>query len=1046
MHKRFLITLCFLGFLFSSLGQKTTLLTTEISSYLEGMELFDKEKYSAAMHAFDQAMLDIEDHNSEVYVNSVYYKGMCALQLFNRDAEYQLSEFIRLYPESPRVKNAYFQLAHYNYRKKKWEKVIYWYNFLDERDLTKEERFEMQFRKGYAHYQENELDEAKSYFFKLIDIESSFYAPANYYYGHIAYQQGNYETALKTLIKLSSHPKFKVVVPYYITHIYYNQEKHQELIDYAVPMLEAEGTKRVVEISRLVGESHYHLEEWAQALPYLELYQSQGAEKKREDFYQLGYAYFRVVDYDNAVKWFEKVMFKDDALAQSAAYTLASAYLKQGSKREARTAYEKAYTLDFDQKISEDAMFNYAKLALELAYDPYNYAVDAFVKYLEKYPDSYRKEEAYNFLINIYLSINNYQAAIQSIEKLELIESRLQGVYQQLLYNSGIDQFQNQQFNAAIETLSKAQEQDYNKELSTQAQYWMAEAHYRNGDYNNAVDLYTEFILSPRAILLKEFVLAHYGLAYAYFDQKEYDQAASWFRKFVSYTSNEDAERKADAYIRTGDCYFIQKEYILSLEYYEKAVALGLRDPDYALYQYALATMVLKDGDKHIELLEKLTVNYPSSNYKDAAYYHLGKSYQGKGDIDKALAKFNQVIDNYPYSSFNRKSRIGVGSIYYNEGENDLALVELKEVVKEYPTYQQSKEAIRIIESIYKETGEISDYEEFIAELGFMQISDAALDSLTYEAAEIQIQTNQCGKAINSFTKYIDRFDYPIFALDAHYYRGDCLYKAEQFDEALGDFNFILAQPLNKFSEFAAVHASTINMSNKLYDEALLNYQQLETIAEYPSNKEVAYKGQMRCYYELEGYQEAIKYADMVLEMNKVETALILEAMMIKAHSTNILGAFDSAFVQFDSIVNYTNNVYAAEAKYCKAEIAFKQERYAQAEELVFDLVNHKPTYDYWLAKGMLLLANVYRDMGDNFQAKATADGVVKNFTGDPEIVDACKTLIEEIEAEEAQKESEEVEEPEIDLFEKEEGVFEMDMEFLESLMEEEIEIEEEQE
>ena len=101
----FAITLCILGFFSQNiLAQETQVYTTNLKWYNEGLELLEKEKYSAAINAFEKTQHTILDKNSEVYVNATYYKALCALNLFNKDAEFQLKEFVKNYPESPQVK------------------------------------------------------------------------------------------------------------------------------------------------------------------------------------------------------------------------------------------------------------------------------------------------------------------------------------------------------------------------------------------------------------------------------------------------------------------------------------------------------------------------------------------------------------------------------------------------------------------------------------------------------------------------------------------------------------------------------------------------------------------------------------------------------------------------------------------------------------------------------------------------------------------------------------------------------------------------------
>ncbi len=68
------------------------------------------------------------------------------------------------------------------------------------------------------------------------------------------------------------------------------------------------------------------------------------------------------------------------------------------------------------------------------------------------------------------------------------------------------------------------------------------------------------------------------------------------------------------------------------------------------------------------------------------------------------------------------------------------------------------------------------------------------------------------------------------------------------------------------------------------------------------------------------------------------------------------------------------------------AYVRFLQEKYSDAEKEVFDLVKKYPAYDHWKAKAFILLGDVYVQLDDRFQAKATLQAVIDNST-EPELV-----------------------------------------------------------
>ena len=101
-------------------------------------------------------------------------------------------------------------------------------------------------------------------------------------------------------------------------------------------------------------------------------------------------------------------------------------------------------------------------------------------------------------------------------------------------------------------------------------------------------------------------------------------------------------------------------------------------------------------------------------------------------------------------------------------------------------------------------------------------------------------------------------------------------------------------------------------------------------------------------------------------------------------------GNNDNAAIWFKKVVALSTDVDKAEAGYKLCEIHYLKDEYKQAEAEIFSYLKQKPSYDYWLAKGFILLADVYVKLEDNFQAKATLQSVIDGYTTDK---DDIKTI-----------------------------------------------------
>ena len=178
-----LLTGIFLSVIVSA--QKTMVYTHKDSEYETAIGLFQKEKYGAAQKSFVKVIETHNDPQSLVRIDAEYYNAICAIELFNKDGELFLKQFIKNHPESSKVKTAYFYLGKYNYFKKKYKDVLKWFDKVDVYDLTKDELAEFYFKRGYSYFMENKFPEAKKDFNEIKDVDNKYASSAKYYYAHI---------------------------------------------------------------------------------------------------------------------------------------------------------------------------------------------------------------------------------------------------------------------------------------------------------------------------------------------------------------------------------------------------------------------------------------------------------------------------------------------------------------------------------------------------------------------------------------------------------------------------------------------------------------------------------------------------------------------------------------------------------------------------------------------------------------------------------------------------------------------------------------------
>ena len=987
----------------ASFAQKTAVYESPGDIYESAFDLFQKEKYGAAQKQFEQVIDQIEAPSSLMKSNAEYYSARCALELFNEDAEDMLKTFIEEHPEHSLVRKAYFQLGKYQYRKKRYRQAIRSLEKVDVYDLNTEEKNEFYFKLAYSYFKSDDYEKAKNNFYKIIQTENEYIDPATYYYGHIAYENGNYETALTNFNKLMDNKIFKPVLPYYITQIYYKQEKYDKLLEIAPGLLDEASKKRKAEIARLIGDAYYTTGRYDKAISYLEVFHNTTQKTKtRDDYYQLAYTYYRSDKYDKAIQQFDKVTTAGDTMAQNAYYHMADCYLETGEKKFAYNAFLSAYKNGSKEDVTKDALFNYAKLAYELSYDPYNEAIKSFQKFIEKYPDDERIDKANSFLVKLFMSTKNYKNALKSLEKIENKSTNLKIAYQQIAYYRGVELFNNQNIKSSISLFQKSMDYNYDKELYAKAHYWIAEGYYRNKQFNKAIEAYKQFQLTPGAFRLPYYNESNYNIGYAYFKGEQYGNALTSFRKFLDNTEKKDENNIVqDALLRTGDCYYTNERYADAIETYEKAARTKSRDVDYALYQKAVAEGVLGDFEAKIKTLKTLLEKESKSTYADDAAYEIANTYLIIDNNQNALEYFNKVINNYPNSSKLVKAMQKKGLVYYNTDNYDLALNTFKKIRNRYPGSKESKEALVSIRNIYTNMNKPEAFFKYAKE-NAINLSSDEQDSTMYHASQQIYMDGDCEKAIPGFNKYLSDFPNGIFTLNARYYLADCLYRRGNKDEAAKHYKIIADTSFTRFKEKSVLRLAKIYYNNKNFEEALTYYQDLENIADYKKNILEARKYIMRCYHRLSKNRKAIAAAKLLMKTDKVSDEWVNEAYMTIGKSALAIDSTSTAKSAFSYLTDNLQNELAVEAKYLIAEIEYNEGDLKESENKLFEIINQVPSYDYWIGKSFILIADIYLQRDNVAQAKATLNSIIDNYKVDvtsdrPNLVEIAKKKLKKI-------------------------------------------------
>jgi TolA-binding protein len=996
----------------TSKAQETAVYSVPSLNFRQGIELFQLQKYGAAKEEFRLAIAEFRkegDNNNHLQLLEALYYDALTSKLLNRpDAEKLFLDLLDGYEENTTTRLASFHLAGLYFDRKKYDKSIAWYKKVDPADLNPNEKTEFTFRYGFCYFYKKDFEKAKPFFNEIRKTKGTYYYPSNYYYGFISYKEGDFKEALEAFRDIDSSDLYRPMVPYYIANIYFNEKRYDEVIKYASGFNEADQVQYYLELQQLIGKCYFEKQQYDKAIPYFTKYKNGTAKLTKEDIYQIAFCEYKTKNYTEAISGFRELNVLRDSMGQSALYLLGDCYLKINEKENARFAFEQASKMDFDQFVKENSSFHYAKLSYDLNF--HDVSISAWQHFISTFPRSSYVAEAKEYLSLEFLATQNYKEALEVLRTMDVKNSAVRKAYQKVAYSRATELFNAGESVEAVAIFDESLKNPVDQSLKAAAYFWKGQALYNQRLYNEAIgslDLFIEW--AGTGITLPENVsvfLADYTKGYCLLKQSNYVDAINYFQKVSkSPVKAEDPLLNkviVDATLRAADCGFVLKNYETAITGYESVAAKKLPGADYALYQKSIILGLQNKATAKREVLTRIIKEYPKSIYMDDALYELGITELSVPAYQDAAAIFKQIIENYPQSNYVGKAHLKLGLIYFNLNQDEPALSEYKWVLNKYPNSPEGAEALNGVKEIFTEQGNAQGYLDYVKGIANINITDAVKDSVMYLAAENKYAKNDVSGAIREFSNYITAFPSGIFSLNAHFYRGECLFSQGDFMMALNDYDYVIRQPQSRFAEKSLLNAARISYSHKKdYEGSYKYYKKLQEIAELKANKLEAAKGMMYSAYYLTRYNEVLIAAQLVLATDVAKANDLLEAHYYQAKVFESQNELSKAFTEY-AIVAKEKSAIGAEASYRMAEIYFKQQNLTAAEEQCYALVKDKPGYDYWIAKSYLLIADIFESDKDYFQAKSTLQSVIDNYKGADEIVATAKAKLISIEEQEA--------------------------------------------
>ena len=949
-----------------------------------GMELYQEGRYNAAIAQFEH-YLGSELSESRLD-EAEFYLAMSKLKAGHVDGEVTLLQFLDRHPGSIQSNEANVALGDYEYEKPRYRSALRYYKDVDAAALSPDDRNRFAFRRSNCYLSVGEYDKAAEGFKPLTQTGGEYKDLAQYYYAYAELRNQHYQEAIEA---------FKAVrdlgyarVSFYIAQIYY------QLDNYPSALAELEKPQKGVdrsEVEMLKAKCNYRLQNYPKAAEAFLAADPNPESLSTAEQYEIGYSLYKSGSFTESLPWLRKVAAQGDSISQMASFSLGNALLKLKNYREAQTAYGEAYRSGYNKEIAELALFNQAKLAVQLS-DPNNIALlDRFVKL---FPRSANAKEATKLKARLLLETDSYREAVALLDQLDNLDAQTEMLYQRVTLNRGKELYKARDFSQAIELFEKCSSKKADKAMAAESRFWIAEANGQMGNVAESQNAYLKFLDMSGASEVPEFAYAYYGLGYISYKDKLYARAAQYFDGFTDRVSKGryDERLVQDAYLRSGDCHFMAKELDEALKAYAYVTGKRGADADYALFQSSLIYGLKGNAEEKITTLKRLTTEYSASRFLVDAYSELAAEYMILDQPNQAVKYLEYVVQQFPNNLAASRAYSTLGRLYYNQERIEDAVNAYTQLYDKYPGTPEAKAAAQMVKGIYQETGRAPEYVKWAKNRGGIRFSEQ--DSLLYETAYALYEKSQYQQAINSFESYLKEQESGAFVINANYFKAICHETLGQPANALVHYKKVAKSSSLDYKEDALLATLKILGKDAKCEDIVEYVIELEAITKSRDTRTQTWTSLLYCYQKLGKTEELELLARKVMDDPGVSGDLRTESELILAKSHIRLGKTEMAKAALESILGKDDNRFAAEAQFRLGELYYNIDSLELCKEACYAVLDRFNGYDYWVGKSLILLGDAFLKEGDEFNAQATWNVVIESF-GSSELAEQAQRKVQ---------------------------------------------------
>ena len=921
-----------------------------------------------------------------------YYTALCEAAL--GDGGESLERFVAGHPSSQFVDEALLMLGLEHHEWRRWQEAVEALLRVDMDNLNNTQAEDLCFALGHSHYNLGEWTEAKEWLSRVAHKESPHYSHSRYLLGYLAYEAEEYEEAKHIFSQLAEEEEYQSVMPYYLVNIEYKLKNYRYVADRCDEVLEGiEGARRD-ELQRVAAESNFRLERWSDVARHLKALEERVA-LTREENYMAGYALYRTGEWAAAEKYLRGACGAEDSLTRNAAYHLADCLLKVGDKKGALHCFSMVPLPEGDDKMSEDARYNYCKLLVELGVANFDEEIHSLAGFLRRYPHSPHRAEIERYLIAACYTTSDLKLAYEILDEFSSSGGEICKAMQKVAYYYAVECYEQGVMAEAEEYCSHALDyMDYDEDIYARTLYLLGGVNYHMGEYRLSAANYNNY-LKLGYENHSYYTTALYNMGYARYAAGEWAEAVEVFGDFVSENKTKN-DFSSDALNRMGDALAAMDKYLDAAKRYEEAAATGRKGAYYGAYRAAMMYGLAGETTERIEALERIIIKGEGS-YVDMASYELGTTLMAAGMFTRAIEVLDTYIATHP-KAHNRLDAMGnLALAYRNVDRNEDALATYKAIVKEAKGTIAAHNALGEVRTIYIERNDVDSFFAYAEKMGLnSDLGTAQRDSLSFLAAQRVYVSGDMSEASVSFDKYIAENPEGIYSDAALYYSAESKVALGDSLKAREHLKMLTSMYYNKYTQRGYERLAELEALSSNWGEATDSYRKVVELAATTTSRRAALANYLSAAVNSGVSEMIVAATTYVREHPDTTPQLLRRALLEEGKAEEKRGRMEVAIGLYDKLQEDVTTSEGAEAAYREIAIRFEEQNYDLAEELVYEFADKNSPQQMWLARSFLLLGDIYVARDNLFQARATYQSIVDGYTShDDGIVDAAKERVE---------------------------------------------------